>query len=424
MLNRSSFPKDFVFGAATSAYQVEGAWQKSGRGSSIWDTFTHEFPEKIDDCSNGDVAVDSYYRYKEDVAIIRGLGLDAYRFSISWSRILPNGKLSGGVNEEGIKYYNNLINEILANGLTPYVTLFHWDLPQALEDEYGGFLNNLILDDFRDYANLCFMKFGDRVKYWTTLNEPWTYSVGGYVKGEFAPGRCSSGEYYLNCSGGDSSIEPYLVSHNQLLAHAIAVRLYKRKYQASQKGKIGITLVSTWMVPYSNSTLDRHATLRALDFMLGWFMEPLTTGEYPHTMQSLVKNRLPKFSLEQSNMVKGSFDFLGLNYYTAFYVAHMPTPNFVNLSYITDSRANLTDERNGVPIGEQAGSHWLHAYPRGIWDLLLYIKRKYNNPLTYIMENGVDEINNATLSHEEALIDNFRIIYYHRHLSFVHKAIK
>ncbi|KAM1030540.1 hypothetical protein EV1_034029 [Malus domestica] len=151
-LNRSSFPSGFVFGSASASYQYEGAWDEGGKGPSIWDNFTHQYPEKIIDGSNGDVADDQYHRYKEDVKIMKDMRLDAYRFSISWSRLLPNGKLSGGVNKEGVQYYNNLINELLNKGVTPYATIFHWDLPQALEEEYGGFLNRQIVNHFRDYA--------------------------------------------------------------------------------------------------------------------------------------------------------------------------------------------------------------------------------------------------------------------------------
>uniref|UniRef100_A0A5B6ZSX7 Putative beta-glucosidase 12-like n=1 Tax=Davidia involucrata TaxID=16924 RepID=A0A5B6ZSX7_DAVIN len=422
-LNRSSFPAGFVFGAASSAYQYEGAANEGGRGPSIWDTFTHKYPGKIEDGSNGDVAIDSYHRYKEDVAILKEMGLDAYRFSISWSRVLPRGKLSGGVNEEGIKYYNNLINELLANGLEPFVTIFHWDLPQALEDEYGGFLSPRIVDDYRDYAELCFKEFGDRVKYWITLNEPYSYSSSGYATGDMAPGRCSYWQE-LNCTGGDSATEPYLATHYQLLAHAAAVKLYKDKYQESQKGKIGITLIATWIIPYSNATHNRNAAMRSLDFTFGWFMDPLATGDYPHTMRSLVGNRLPKFTEEQSKMLKGSFDFIGLNYYTAYYAAYAPNSNSAQPSYTTDSQTNLTAERNGVFIGRGSASSWLYVYPRGIRDLLLYMKKKYNNPLVYITENGIDEANNATLSLKDALNDTARINYHYRHLSFVRQAIE
>ncbi|KAI3874980.1 hypothetical protein MKW98_019553 [Papaver atlanticum] len=422
--NRSCFPAGFTFGTASSSYQYEGAASKDGRGPSIWDTFTHKFPEKILDGSNGDVAVDSYHRYKEDVKIMQEMGLDSYRFSISWSRILPTGKLSGGVNKEGIKYYNNLINELLSKGVQPYVTLFHWDLPQGLEDAYGGFLSPHIVDDFKDYAELCYKEFGDRVKHWITLNEPWTFSNGGYALGNFAPGRCSK---YIdpNCTAGHSGTEPYLTGHYQLLSHAAAVHVYKLKYQASQKGKIGITLVSHWMVPFSNAKSDRHAALRALDFMYGWFMDPLTFGWYPLSMQSLVGDRLPKFSKEESDMVKGSFDFLGLNYYTGNYAEHvMNANNNINPSYTTDAQAKQTTDRKGVPIGLKSGSPWLHVYPQGIRSLLHYTKRKYNNPIIYITENGISEKNDPTLSLKEALKDDLRITYYHGHLYQVQRAIK
>lgn len=205
---------------------------------------------------------------QEDIRILKEMGLDAYRFSISWSRILPNGKFSGGVNEEGIKYYNNLIDELLANGIKPFVTLLHFDVPQALEDEYGGFLSSRIVNDFYNYVDLCFGKFGDSVKHWVTLNEPWSFSYGGYAMGFLAPGRCSSWQQ-LSCTGGDSATEPYLVAHHQLLAHAAAVKLYRSKYERQQMGKIGITLISEWFEPYSSTKEDYEAALRGLDFMFG-----------------------------------------------------------------------------------------------------------------------------------------------------------
>ncbi|AES67733.1 putative beta-glucosidase [Medicago truncatula] len=422
-LNRTSFPTGFIFGTASSSYQYEGAAKEGGRGASIWDTYTHKYPDKIEDRSNGDVAVDQYYRYKEDVGIMRNMNLDAYRFSISWSRILPKGKLKGGINQEGIKYYNNLINELLTNDLQPFVTLFHWDLPQALEDEYSGFLSPLIINDFQDYAELCFKEFGDRVKYWITFNEPYSYSIGGYAIGFFPPGRCSKW-LSSNCTDGDSGKEPYIVSHHQLLAHAAAVDVYKKKYQESQKGVIGITLVSNWFIPFSDNKFDQNAAERAVDFMFGWFMEPLTTGKYPKSMRSLVGKRLPNFSKKQARLLKGSFDFLGLNYYTSNYATNAPQLRNGRRSYNTDSHANLTTERNGIPIGPRAASNWLYVYPKGIQELLLHIKKVYNNPLIYITENGIDEFNDPTLSLEEALMDTYRIDYYHRHLFYIRSAIK
>ncbi|KAL0456773.1 UNVERIFIED_CONTAM: Beta-glucosidase 12 [Sesamum latifolium] len=208
--------------------------------------------------------------------------------------MLLGGKLSGGVNKEGIAFYNNVFNELLANGIIPFVTLFHWDLPQALEDEYGGFLKPDIIDDFRDFVELCFKKFGDRIKHWITINEPFIFANGGYdgdLVGSLAPGRCSSRD---KCSQGNSSTEPYIVAHHLLLCHAATVKLYKKKYQTIQMGEIGITLVSHWMEPYSGSRLNVEAAQRALDFMYGWFINPLVHGNYPRIMQSLIGNRLPK----------------------------------------------------------------------------------------------------------------------------------
>ncbi|KAM3734148.1 hypothetical protein ACB098_11G192100 [Castanea mollissima] len=394
-VNRRSFPKGFIFGTASSAYQYEGATNEGGRGASIWDTFTHRYPHKIKDGKNGNPADDSYYRYKEDVAIMKYIGFDAYRFSISWSRLLPCGNISGGVNREGIKYYNNLIDELLSHGLKPFVTLFHWDLPQALEDTYGGFLNSQIENDFRDYAELCYKEFGDRVKHWITLNEPLTFAALGYGNGAFAP-----------------------VAHHQLLAHAAAVKVYRHKYQKSQKGQIGITLNSPWVLPYSQSNAEIDAASRALAFAYDWFMEPLNSGHYPAEMVAHVHERLPQFSREQSSMVKGSFDFIGINYYSTNYAKDVPCEN-QQPSYFKDSCINNTDERNGIPIGPKGASDWINIYPQGIQDLLLYTKNKYNNPIIYITENGVSEFNNGSISLE----DNSRIDYHSSHLSFVRSAI-
>ncbi|KAL1324000.1 hypothetical protein AAHE18_13G056900 [Arachis hypogaea] len=378
---------------------------------------------KIKDGSNGDVADDSYHQYKEDIELMKYMNLDAYRFSISWSRILPKGKLSGGVNHKGIEYYNNLINELLANGLQPFVTIFHWDVPQALEDEYGGFLSPHIADDFKDYAEVCFKEFGDRVKHWITLNEPKSVSKNGYANGRYAPGRCSDW-LKLNCTGGDSGTEPYLAAHHQLLAHAAAAKLYKTKYQASQKGLIGITLDSDWFVPVSKAKSDCDAARRALDFMFGWFMEPLTKGEYPKSMQSMVGDRLPKFSEEESQQLRGSFDFLGLNYYSSLYAAYAPHLRSAKPALQTDALVNTSNQHNGNPLGPVAASDWLCIYPRGFRELLLFIKKQYSNPVIYITENGYDEFNDPTLSLEEALIDTYRIDYFYRHLYYLHTAIR
>ncbi|PRQ34659.1 putative glycosidase [Rosa chinensis] len=304
----------------------------------------------------------------------------------------------------------------------PFVTLFHWDLPQTLEDEYGGFLSPLIVNHFRDYAELCYKEFGDRVKHWITFNEPYSYSAGGYAVAILAPGRCSDRQE-LNCTGGNSGTEPYLVAHNQLLAHTAAITLYKQQYQSSQKGLIGITLVSNWFEPVSEAEHHKNATLRALDYM---FMDPLTNGDYPHSMRSLVGNRLPKFTKEQSKLLIGSFDFLGLNYYTANYAADAPHYNSVNASYLTDTYATLSCKYCKFKnfISSTAASDWLYVYPRGIRDLLLYTKTKYNDPLIYVTENGIDESNDPKLTLEVSLNDTQRVDYYYRHLYCLQRAIK
>ncbi|XP_027106821.1 beta-glucosidase 12 isoform X1 [Coffea arabica] len=419
--NRSSFPDDFVFGASSAAYQYEGAAFEGGKGPSIWDTFTHKYPGKILNGSNGDVAEDFYHRYKDDVKLMKFIGLDAFRFSISWPRILPRGKLSGGVNKEGVAFYNNLINELISNGIKPFVTIFHWDVPQALEDEYHSFLSPLIVDDYLDFVELCFKEFGDRVKHWITMNEPYIFSNGGYDGGTLAPGRCSA---WLNndCPAGNSATEPYIVGHHMLLCHAAAVKLYREKYQASQKGEIGITLVSHWIVPYSSSKLDILATQRALDFMYGWFIHPLIYGDYPASMHKLVKNRLPKFTPEQSKIIKGSFDFLGLNYYTEKYAINIASQNNINVSSSTDPLVNLTSERNGKFLGDPTGDSFFCAYPKGLRDLLEYTKKKYNNPTIYITENGIGDANNSTRI--KSIKDFQRVDFYHRHLLAVQEAMK
>ncbi|XP_019070593.1 beta-glucosidase 12-like isoform X2 [Solanum lycopersicum] len=383
--NRTSFPSDFIFGAASAAYQIEGRARQGGRGASIWDTFTHKHPEKIADHSTGDVAVDFYHRYKSDIGLLKEVGMQAFRFSISWSRILPYGKVSKGVNPEGIKFYNNVINELISKGLTPFVTLFHWDTPQGIEDEYGGFMSSKIA-------------------------------------GTFAPGRCSS--YVGNCTKGDSATEPYIVAHNLLLAHATAVKLYRQKYQKTQKGKIGITLVTHWFVPKIKTPLGLGAPQKALDFFLGWFLDPITYGDYPASMRANVGGRLPKFTPEQKKLVKGSIDFLGMNYYTTQYASPMLSVPRVNLSYTTDGHIDMTTQKDGKPIGTPTALSWLYIYPRGIYDLMLYLKQKYKNPPIYITENGMADANNSTLPLKQALKDDMRIRYYEGHLWFLSKAIK
>ncbi|KAM4082571.1 hypothetical protein ACJW30_11G185300 [Castanea mollissima] len=404
-LSRSDFPAGFIFGGASSAYQG-----------------LHFNMEK--DLAYGTLSPENILG---DIALMKEIGLDFFRFSISWTRILPKGKISGGVNQEGITFYNNLINELLSQGLKPFITLFHWDVPQALEEEYGGFLSQNIVDDYRNYVDVCFKEFGDRVKYWVTINEPNSFTIGGYVTGIEAPGRCSN--YIGNCTYGNSGIEPYIVGHNLLLSHATAVKLYKEKYQESQMGEIGISVQSYWDLPKYQTVASIKAAFRGLDFRFGWFVDPIIFGDYPEIMRVLVGTRLPIFTESQSKMLKGSLDFLGVNYYTARYADDSTSSSSVNLSYTTDSLVNLTitlfnatAEKDGIPIGQPTAADWLFVYPRGIRELMLYVKKKYNNPPIYITENGVDD--NDSLPIQKALNDSLRIKYYHCHLSNLLKAIR
>ncbi|XP_023536718.1 beta-glucosidase 40-like [Cucurbita pepo subsp. pepo] len=421
-ISRSGFPSGFVFGTASSAFQYEGAIKEGGRGPTIWDTFSHSFG-KVIDSSNADEAVDQYHRYPEDIKLMKDMGMDAYRFSIAWSRIFPNG--SGEINQAGVDHYNDFINALLAQGIEPYVTLYHWDLPQALEDRYTGWLSPQIIQDFAVFAETCFQKFGDRVKNWITFNEPHTFATQGYDIGLHAPGRCSI-LLHLKCRNGNSATEPYIVAHNLLLSHAAVSDIYRRKYQKSQGGVIGISLDVIWFVPGTNSTDDIQATERAQDFQLGWFLNPLIFGEYPSSMRSRVGGRLPTFSASESASVKGSLDFVGINHYTTFYAYHNST-NIIGVvlnDSIADSGAFTVPFKGLKTIAERANSIWLYIVPSGMRSLMNYIKNNYGNPLVIITENGMDDPNDQSKPIKEALKDEKRIRYHNGYLTNLLAAIK
>ncbi|KAK1552566.1 hypothetical protein Q3G72_019252 [Acer saccharum] len=239
-----------------------------------------------------------------------------------------------------------------------------------------------------------------------------------------APGRCS--KYIGNCSTGNSATEPYIVTHYLILSHATAVKLYREKYQISQKGWIGISIHTQWIVPKFQTIASKKAASRALDFKIGWIMDPITNGNYPKSMQILVGNRLPKFTESESEFVKSSMDFIGLNYYTATYADNLTSSSssIDLLSYLTDNHVNLTYEKNGIPIGQSTNSSWLYIYPKGIRKLLLYTKRKYNTPSIYITENGMGDVNSSLWPIDKALNDSLRIKYHSLHLFYLLKAIK
>ncbi|KAM0848224.1 hypothetical protein ACQ4PT_054541 [Festuca glaucescens] len=409
-LSRDSFPKDFVFGTASSAYQVEGNALKYGRGPCIWDTFL-KFPGATPDNATANVTVDEYHRYMDDVDNMVRVGFDAYRFSISWSRIFPNG--IGRINKDGVDYYHRLIDYMLANKITPYVVLYHYDLPEVLNNQYNGWLSPRVVPDFATFADFCFKTYGDRVKNWFTINEPRMMASHGYGDGFFAPGRCSGCRF-----GGNSATEPYIAGHHLLLAHAAAVKIYRDKYQHAQQGKIGILLDFVWYEPLTYTTEDEFAAHRAREFTLGWFMHPITYGHYPETMQKFVGERLPNFTEEQTRLVQGSADVVGINHYTTYYVKNHE--NLTHMSYANDWQAQLVYERNGVPIGKQAHSKWLYVVPWGFYKAVIHVKDKYRNPLMIIGENGIDQSGSDTLPH--ALYDTFRIDYFDQYLHELKRA--
>eukprot|EP01018_Ginkgo_biloba_P023323 Gb_30540 [translate_table: standard] len=366
------------------------------------------------DGSNGSVTVDQYDIYPEDIKMMSNVGMDAYRFSISWSRLIPGGR--GPVNDIAVKHYNNLINELLEQGIEPYVTLSHFDIPQALEDEYGGWISPRIVDDFANYAEVCFKLFADRVKYWITINEPNLEASMGYDLGLFPPARCS--HPFGNCSVGDSTTEPYTAVHYQLLSHAAA---------ETKNGSVGITINIMWYEPLTNSSEDLKAQSRALDFTLGWIFDPIFYGDYPASMRQIVGSRLPKFSEEERLMVMDSLDFIALNHYTTIYVAD------ANLSspprdYMADMSVDLTAFKDGVLIGPETAYEndvmTLYIVPQGLKSLVEYVKWRYNNAPMFITENGMAMKNNETISLKEALNDTVRIEFHRDYLSNLLQAIE
>ncbi|KAL1200478.1 Beta-glucosidase 4 [Cardamine amara subsp. amara] len=274
--SRKDFPEGFIFGSSISAFQWEGAINEDGMTPSIWDTFVHSSSGP-----NGDISCDGYHKYKEDVRLMYDMGLDALRLSISWSRLIPSGR--GPVNPKGLRFYKNLIDELIRHGIEPHVTLYHNDLPQALEDEYGGWIDRKIIDDLTAFADVCFREFGNTVKFWSTINEPNILAQVGYDLGLIPPRHCSPPFGLVNCSKGNSSTEPYIVLHNMFLAHASTARLYNQKYKDKQNGSIGITCFAYGMVPFSSSKEDEIATQRAKDFYIGWVLHPLVFGDFKKT---------------------------------------------------------------------------------------------------------------------------------------------
>lgn len=352
-------------GVSTSAYQIEGG--KASRGLNIWDEFTHRFISPIRDWSTGDEACSSYLYFREDVDIMSTLGIHDYRFSFSWARLFRTSNFSRP-NPEGVRYYHNLLDELEAHDITPWATLFHWDLPLYLEKRYGGWASPRIMDDFTRYADFCFSEYGRRIQRWITINEPFTFSDLGYLQGAHAPG-------FRN------KTLKYIVGHHLLLGHASVYHLYQRKYSASQKGLLSVSVNSDYFAPLLQ---DDQGTCDALHTrMLGWFLEPLLCGDYPLLLRhesNEGKYFLPRFSPQQQRDLRQSIDFIALNHYGSFQVTgHNPI------------------EVSDVPGTTPTASSWLRAYPPGIRLLIEWVQNQYTcvsweNMTLAITENGVSTL--------------------------------
>ncbi|PWY92018.1 putative beta-glucosidase [Aspergillus heteromorphus CBS 117.55] len=403
----STLPPDFLWGFATASYQIEGAVTEDGRGPSIWDTFC-KIPGKIAGGATGDVACDSYHRTAEDIALLKECGAQAYRFSISWSRIIPLGGRNDPINADGLQHYIRFVNDLLAAGITPLVTLFHWDLPDELDKRYGGLLNKEeFVKDFVHYAQVVFEALAGKVKHWITFNEPWCSSVLGYNVGQFAPGRTSD---RTKSPVGDGSRECWVVGHNLLVAHGAAVRVYREEFRGVD-GEIGITLNGDWAEPWDPSNpADVEASERKLEFTIGWFADPIYKGKYPDSMIQQLGDRLPQWTEEDISLVRGSNDFYGMNHYCANYIkakTGAPDPD--------DTAGNLEilqQNKNGEFVGPETQSTWLRPSPIGFRKLLKWLSERYEHPKIYVTENGTSLKGENDLPLEELLQDDFRTEYF------------
>ncbi|WP_208586789.1 GH1 family beta-glucosidase [Gracilibacillus suaedae] len=382
------FPKDMQWGTATASYQIEGAANEGGRGVSIWDTFS-KTPGNVVNGDNGDVACDSYHRYEEDVELMKDLGIDVYRFSVAWPRIFPNG--TGEVNQEGLDYYHRLVDKLLENGIEPMCTLYHWDLPQALQDN-GGWGNRDTIDAFVDYAELMFKEFSGKIKKWLTLNEPWCISFLSNFIGVHAPGH------------QDLQLATQ-ISHHLLVAHGKTVQKFR---ELGNDGEIGFAPNTTWLEPYSNRQEDIDACNREIGWYIEWFMDPVFKGTYPEFMVDWFKKKGVELDIEDGDMetINQPVDFLGINYYTGHIARYKENEGLLDWEMV-EMNYDRTDI--GWPI-----------FPEGFYNVLMRIKDSYGDIPIYITENGScynDEPENGSIK------DTGRINYLEQHLTALSRAI-
>ena len=384
------FPEGFLWGVATAAYQIEGAWNEDGKGVSIWDTFSHT-QGKIADGSTGDVACDHYLRWREDIALMKELGVKAYRFSIAWTRILPQG--AGTVNPKGLGFYDRLVDGLLEANIKPFVTLYHWDLPQALQD-IGGWANRDVAYYFADYAAVVAHKLGDRVKHWMTHNEPWVTTWGGHGAGTLAPG-IKNAKVALQ------------VAHHLLLSHGLAIEVLRDL--GDSETKVGIVLTLSPVHPASDSEEDKAAAWRNDGFHNRWFLDPIFVGSYPADMWEWFGQLVPEVKPGDMKIIGRRIDFLGVNYYTRGVVRHDPKGGMLKLSHVRIESSEYTE------MG------W-EVYPDGLYELLTRLNCEYKIPEFYITENGAafkDEVTPDGKVHDER-----RLNYLREHFLRAHKAIR
>jgi beta-glucosidase len=387
MTQQKNFPSSFLWGAATSAYQVEGSPLADGAGPSIWHRFCHT-PGLTANGETGDVACDHYRRYRDDVAIMRQLGLNAYRFSISWSRVLPDG--TGRVNEKGLDFYRRLTDDLLTNDIRPLITLYHWDLPAALDDR-GGWVNRDIADWFADYAQVCFRALDDRKPIWATLNEPWVVTDGGYLHGPLAPGH-------------RNKFETPLAAHNLLRAHGAGVAAYR----ATGKNSIGIVVNLEPKYPASDSPEDRAATQRADAYMNRQYLDPIFFGRYPEELAEMYGDAWPQFPAADFDLIKQPIDYVGLNYYKRGVVKNEPNK-------VIERAVNID------PIGTYTTTGW-EVFAPALTDILVWIHERYGKPPIYITENGAAFYDPPRS--EDLAEDTLRIRYLRDHLRAAREAMR
>ena len=383
------FSRSFLWGAATSAYQIEGSPLADGAGSSIWHRFLRT-PGLTKDGDTGDVACDHYQRMEDDVALMKRLGLTAYRFSIAWGRVLPEGR--GRVNEAGLGFYERLVDTLLANGIEPMATLFHWDLPTALDDR-GGWLNPDVANWFADYAGVMFRRLDDRVKLWATLNEPWVVTDGGYLHGALAPGH-------------KNRFEAPIASHHLLRSHGKAVQAYR----AIGKHQVGLVVNIEPKYPASTAAHDLAATRRAEAYMNRQYLDPVFHGRYPEEMAEIFGEAWPDWPQQDFDLIRQPIDFLGINYYTRNVVRHEETSWPLKAVPVRQKQATYTE------------TGW-EVFAQGLTDTLSWVRKRYGDIPQYVTENGAAFYDPPAASGGH-VADPLRIDYYRSHLRAVHAAIQ